>query len=138
NARLRMREQEATVKSERHARNLKTVQEISTSINSLMELDKILEATCRVAVELFGVDHCGLVRFEEPDCTRGWVVAEYPDLGTYGIEIPAHGVPVEEDLILSQKPLVLADVSKYEASLGPIREVFHQFDIRSILIVPVV
>jgi|GEM_PF-1483593 len=138
NARLRDNERAATQKAERRTRNLKAVQDVATSINSLMELDKILEATCRAAVELFGVDHCGLVLFEEPDYRRGWVAAEYPNLGTCGAEIPVQGVTLEEDLIRFQKPIVLTDVSEHEAALGPIQGIFYQFDICSILIVPVV
>ncbi len=137
NARLRTEEQKATQKAEWRARNLATVQEISTAISSLMELDQILEATCRAAVELFDVDHSGLVLFEEPNCEWGQVVAEYPGIGTRGLEIPVRGVPAEEQLIASQAPLILSDVSG-ESSLGPVRDIFDEFDIRSILIVPVV
>ncbi|HXW00842.1 MAG TPA: response regulator, partial [Anaerolineae bacterium] len=111
NTRLRDNEREATQRAEQRARNLKAVQEVATAISSLMELDKILEATCRAAVELFEVDHSGLVLFEESDYSRGWVAAEYPDLGAHGLEIPVQGIPAEEDLIQFQKPLVLADVS---------------------------
>lgn len=137
NARLRDKEKEATQQAERRARNLKAVQEISANISSLMELDKILESACRAAVELFGVDHSGLVLFDETDYKRGWVKAEYPDLGTRDIEIPVFGVLIEEQLVISKEPLVLADVSNGRL-LGPVGEIFGQFDIRSILIVPIV
>lgn len=135
--RLRDKEREATQTAERRACNLQAIQEVSTAINSLLELDKILEATCRAAVELFGVEHSGMVLFEEPDRERGWVMAEYPALGTLGLEIPVRGVRAEEDLIQSQEPLVLGDISR-EPTLGPVQDIFRQFNICSILIVPVV
>jgi PAS domain S-box-containing protein len=137
NARLLVKEQQATKEAEWRARTLKAIQEVSTAIGSLMELDKILRATCEAVVELFRVDHSGLVRFSQPDYERGWVLAEYPDLGAYGTEILAQGVPIEEELIASKKPVVLAEISD-EASLGPVRDVFNKFNICSILIVPVV
>jgi GAF domain-containing protein len=135
NARLIAREQEATQKAEQRARNLEAIQKVSTAISSLHELGKILDATCHAAVELFGVEHSGLVLFE-PDNARGQVVAEYPDVGTRGIEIPVHGVPAEERLTTSQEPLIISDVPG-EPSLGPVRDILSKFDIRSILIVPV-
>jgi GAF domain-containing protein/CheY-like chemotaxis protein len=135
NAHLIAREQEATQKAEQRARNLEAIQKVSTAISSLHELDEILDATCRAAVELFGVEHSGLVLFE-PDKARGQVVAEYPDLGTRGLEIPVRGVPAEERLTTSQEPLIISDVPG-EPSLGPVRDILGKFDIRSILIVPV-
>jgi GAF domain-containing protein/CheY-like chemotaxis protein len=135
NARLIAREQEATQKAEQRARNLEAIQKVSTAISSLHELGKILDATCHAAVELFGVEHSGLVLFE-PDNARGQVVAEYPGVGTRGLEIPVHGVPAEERLTTSQEPLIISDVPG-EPSLGPVRDILSKFDIRSILIVPV-
>lgn len=136
NARLRDKEKVATEKAKQRARNIAAVQKVSTAISSTLVLDKILEATCKAAVELFSVDHSGLVLFEEPDYERGQVVAEYPDLGTCGLEIPIRGVPAAEQFLASQEPVVLADIP-HELSLGPTRGIMGGFDIRSALIVPV-
>jgi GAF domain-containing protein/ActR/RegA family two-component response regulator len=137
NARLLTKEQQATQEVERRARTLKAIHEVSTAIGSLMALDKILQATCEAAVRLFEVDHSGLVRFDEPAYERGWVLAEYPNLGTQGVEILVNGVAIEEQLITAKAPVVLADVAA-ETSLGPIGEIFKKFDIYSILIAPMV
>jgi GAF domain-containing protein/CheY-like chemotaxis protein len=136
NAHLIAREQEATRQAEQRARNLEAIQEVSTAISSLHELDEILDATCRAAVEVFGVDHSGLVLFEA-DNVRGQVVAEYPNLGTRGIEIPVRGISAEERLTISKEPLIITDVGN-EPSLGPVQGILNSFDIRSILIAPVV
>lgn len=65
-------------------------------------------------------------------------MAEYPSLGLKESEIQVRGIPAEEELIATQRPIVFADVSQAGDVLGPVLEVFHQFDIRSILIVPVI
>jgi PAS domain S-box-containing protein len=110
--------------------------ETSVALLGERDLQDVLNTICRAAAQLFEVDHSGLVRFS-PDYTRGQVVAEYPDLGTRDTEIPVNGVLIEERLIASREPLVIADVAS-EPSLGALRDVFRRFDIRSILIVPVV
>jgi len=123
-------------KTRRWAASLETLQRRSATIASSLELDQVLREACQAAVELFDVDHSGLVIFE-PEYGRGKVVAEYPAKGTLGIEIPLSRVPAEKQLIATRDPLILSDVSK-ESGLGPVLDIFRQFDIRSILIVPVI
>ena len=136
NARLIDKEHKATREAEQRARNLKAIQEVLTSCTSLLDEEKSLDETCRAAVELLGAEHSGLVRFEEGH-ERGYVVAEFPNLGTRGQEIPVRGIPTEEALISTGEPLVLSDVAS-STSLGHVREVLKRFDIQSILFVPVV
>jgi len=122
--------------AEQRARNLATLQQVSATISSSFELDEILRLTCESTVKLFGVDHSGLVLFE-PGYKQGKVVAEYPDKGVLGVEIPVLGVPAEERLIATKEPLVLPDVTN-EPSLKTVLDILRRFDIRSILIVPMV
>jgi PAS domain S-box-containing protein len=136
NARLRREEHEATQEAKERARNLDTLQSLALTVGSSLDLDKTLGAACRAAVEFFQVDHSGLVLFG-PDQATGEVRAEYPKLGTTGKTIPVTGVPAEERLLQTAKPLVIHDVAEQE-SLGPVRDVLQDSDIRSVLIVPVV
>ncbi|MCI0395745.1 MAG: GAF domain-containing protein [Chloroflexi bacterium] len=117
-------------------RILKAIQEVSTAICSMQTLDEVLTVVCRVVVQLFKVDHSGLVVFDA-GFNEGKVVAEFPNLGTRGIKIPVRGVPAEEQLIESQQPLIVDNVTA-ETPLGPVQELLGKFDIQSILIMPVV
>lgn len=114
----------------------KAIQKITIAISSLHQLEDILNTTCNAAVELFGVDHSGLVLFDRT-YTSGHVAAEYPDRGTYGIRIPIKGIPGEEQLIKSKQPLVIPDVAQ-ATSFGVVAEMLQQLNICSMLIVPVV
>jgi GAF domain-containing protein len=121
----------------RQARDLQLLQRYLTEINSSLDLQQVQERTCQTAVEFFGVDHSGLVLFDE-DARFGTVAAEYPaDLGTRGLRIPLAGVPDEERLAQEGR-VVVADDVQHAAELGEVRDILHgQFAIQSILIVPV-
>jgi hypothetical protein len=69
---------------------MEAIWRIGATINSETDLDKILRLVCRAAVDLFPVDHSGLVLFA-PNQTTGVVKAEYPELGTIGTTIPLEG-----------------------------------------------
>ena len=120
----------------RRARSLETLQNLALTVNSSLDLDETLKAACRAAVELSNADHSGLVLFDS-NYAQGDVRAEYPALDTLGTIIPLRGVPAEEKLIETKKPLVIPDVINDE-SLGAIRAILLESDIQSILIVPVV
>ncbi|MCB0208476.1 MAG: GAF domain-containing protein [Anaerolineae bacterium] len=136
-ARLRAKEVAATEQAERRARNLEAIQQVSTKLNSTLEIEEIFESVCQAAVDLIEADHSGLVLFEGPKCEQGRVVAEYPPLGTQGLTIQVKGVPFEENLIATQQVIRLPEIIDKE-ELGPVAEIFDRFDIRSILIVPVI
>ncbi|MCB9079919.1 MAG: GAF domain-containing protein [Anaerolineaceae bacterium] len=137
NAQLRANEQAARQQAERRARNLEVIQQVSSSLNSTLEVDKILTLVCRAAVDLIKADHSGLVLFKAPAYTYGEVVAEYPAIGTSGVTIQVEGIPLQEGLITNGEPVVLSEITD-KAALGPAGAVFDQFDIRSVVIVPVV
>src|SRR6185436_18496736 len=74
-----------------------------------LELDEILSATCKAAVELLKVDHSGLMVFDsEPWCAR--VISEYPPIGTKGLTLPWRGVPAEEQMVTFKQPILVPDV----------------------------
>lgn len=103
---------------------------------SFSNLDGIVVPTCRLAVEFFKVDHSAIVFFDH-DFRQGQVIAEYPDLHIVGLTIPVHDIPAEENLIIHKEPIVFHRALE-ELSLGSVREIFEQLDIRSILIVPII
>jgi GAF domain-containing protein len=118
------------------AHRQETLQKLALTLNSRLQLDEILKATCQAAVEFFNADHSGLV-LVEPDLNQGRVLAEYPAMGTLGAIIPLRGVPAEENLMIAHAPLAISAIAG-EESLGVVRDILLGFDIQSILIVPVV
>ena len=119
----------------RERKILTALQQVATAISSALDLEEIFKRTCQAAVELFGVDHSGLVRFEGNE--QGKIVAEFPDKGTLGCIIQVRGVPLEERLVYQQEVLNIPEVEA-EHSLGSVRDTLLSFGIQSILIVPVV
>ncbi len=122
--------------TDRRARNLETLQTLALTINSSLDLDETLKRACQAAVKFLNADHSGLVLFDS-DYAQGRVKAEYPTVGTLGKIIPVRGVPAEEQLIETKEPLVIPDMTS-DDSLGSVLDIFREFDIQSILIVPVV
>ncbi len=126
----------------REQKILSALQQVSAAINSALDINEILRRTCQAVVELFGVDHSALVRFE-PDLSFGKAVAEYPDRETLGIRralgtiIPVRGVPAEERLVYQKEVLNIPDVDS-STELGRVRDIFLDFGIHSILVVPIV
>ena len=122
--------------AEQRAKNLHAVLDVSQTAISSLDLERILNATCGAAVDLLKVDHSGLVLFDQ-DLAIGKVCAEYPEIGTVGVEFPLHGVPAEEQLIATKKPLMVPDVAS-EPGFDPVRDILTKLGTCSILIVPIV
>ncbi|HEV7683907.1 MAG TPA: GAF domain-containing protein [Pyrinomonadaceae bacterium] len=114
---------------------LKSVLEVSTKVNSSLDLERILNSTCQAAVELLGADHSGFVRFDE-NFEMGCVYAEFPEMGMVGDIIPLRDMPAGEEFIRAPKPFMVSDVAT-EPKLGPGREILSNRGICSTLIVPV-
>ncbi|MEM7115392.1 MAG: GAF domain-containing protein [Chloroflexota bacterium] len=117
-------------------RNRAYLQEVMTAINTKTELYDIFDITCRSIVELFGVTHCGLVKFDDDQVT-GKVVAEYPMIGTLDMAFPVQGIPAEEQLIESKQPFIAEDVAECE-ELGEVRRTILGHNIQALMIVPIV
>lgn len=135
-ARLSANEQTIADKALQRTRNREAIQEVLSIINSKSSLQEILETVCSAVVELFHVDHSGLVRFAD-DFTEGTVVAEYPHMGMGSQPIPVQNVPVEEQLLTSKKPFMTSNIAE-EPGLGPVYHLLHEHNIQSILIIPII
>jgi PAS domain S-box-containing protein len=122
--------------AQKRAQALDTALRVSTTINSSLHSDEILNATCKAAVELFNVSHSGLVLFG-PDFQEARVVAEYPAFGIVGHDIRLAEVPAEHDLLTTGQPLAITDLD-HDTRLAEVGEMMCWYGIRSTLIVPVV
>jgi PAS domain S-box-containing protein len=121
--------------AKQRADNLDAVLRVSQTVTSSLDLERILSATCQAAVELLGVDHSGLVLFDDK-MTTGKVYAEYPEIGATGVTFPLHGVPVEEQLVALKEPLMVPDVA-IEPGFDPVRHVLTKLGTCSILVIPI-
>lgn len=129
----------AQINYERERRISNKLHELSLDINSAIELQEILDHTCKAAVDILNVDHSGLVLFSK-DLTKGEVIAEYPfRMGIKGREIQVKGVPIEERLVYDKKIINIPDVNRNEyKSLKDVIPTLRDYGISSLLIVPVV
>lgn len=117
---------------------LEILENLSLTISASLNLDEILKKTCQAAVELFDVDHSGLVLFD-PDYVKGTATTEYPTAtSTTGTVIPLQGVPLEEKLIKEREPIIIFDIEN-EEGLGQVREIMYgKFNIHSTVFIPVI
>jgi len=122
--------------AKRRADNLDAILRVSRTAISSLDLQRILTATCQAAVDLLKVDHSGLVLFDE-NLMTGKVCAEFPEMNITGLVLPMHGVPAEERLIASKEPLIVTDL-RNEPGFDSVRDILAKFDIRSMLITPIV
>jgi ActR/RegA family two-component response regulator len=121
----------------RERKMLEKLNQLSSEINAALELNEILELTCRAAVEIFNVDHSGVVLFRK-DLQSGDVIAEYPtQKKIVGKEIKIKGIPIEEKLVYDKEIIHVPDVFNFK-SLKEVHTILTCFDIRSLLIVPVI
>ncbi|HEY5838426.1 MAG TPA: GAF domain-containing protein [Pyrinomonadaceae bacterium] len=99
--------------------------------------EETLTAVCKAAVKLVGVDHSGLVLFEN-NLEFGTVCAEYPPArnSAVGRRVQIRGIPLEEQLA-ERKPFVVNDV-RGEVALGTVRDLLLDVGVGSILVVPIV
>ena len=117
---------------------LQGIQRLSTTIASSLQFQEVLDRTCQAAVELFGVEHSGLVLFDR-EHESGIVRGEYPgNPCTVGTRVPVRGVPAEESLAVRGETLHVSDIREARSELGPVYEILDGFGVQSILVVPII
>jgi GAF domain-containing protein len=102
------------------------------------DFQRTLTVVCETAVKLVGVDHSGLVIFDQ-DLKAGTVFAEYPAHPATALKqrVRVSGIPVEEKLVHERQPIVINDV-RNDSSLGPVQPVLVNLGIKSIVVVPII
>jgi len=118
------------------AETLANLQKFLTLLNPSLNLSEMLTGAARQLVEMFGVDHSGMLRFG-PDDRTGEVIAEYPPQGAVGLTVPLTDYPLVERLKAKQKPLAILEAQR-DPLMGPARTTMRQLGIKSIVIIPLV
>ena len=135
NARLYGAEQSRLQDEARRVERLRRVQEISSHLNSSLELDKVLSNACQQFVRLMEVDHCGIVLFDGAGQT-GLVVAEYPPTGAAGAQISVD-IPAVKQMIVDRQPFASFNVAA-DPRFGEDVISLKQLGVQSILILPLI
>lgn len=109
NTRLLNEATNTLARMERRARRLASLHMVATMINSTLDIQEILARSAKMLVELFHIDHVGVVRMSKED-NNAYLVAEYPYTGLVGTLIARSGTTDYDRLtamMRSGKPFVL-------------------------------
>jgi len=118
------------------AETLANLQKFLTLLNPSLNLSEMLTGVARQLVEMFGVDHSGMLRFGHDD-PAGEVIAEYPPQGAVGLTVPLTDYPLVDRLKAEQKPLTILDAQR-DPLMGQARATMRHLGIKSIVIIPLV
>lgn len=119
----------------RRAAALAQAQQLFSAISVSLELNAVLRITTAELTPLFGVDHSGIVLFDEAKAS-GRVVAEYPNTDALGIDLQLN-YPAAQELIRTKQPVAIDDLEN-DTRMGRTRDTLLQMGIHSILIAPLV
>jgi PAS domain S-box-containing protein len=121
---------------ETRARNLQSILQIYTHINSPFNLEQALRAACQAAVQMLNVNHSWLMLFDVKS-RRTKILAEYPKRGATGQHFTASCMEDDEKLISLKEPFVINDVET-DAPPGETRRLLLKLNVRSAMLVPVI
>jgi GAF domain-containing protein len=135
NARLYSLEQTRLQAEARRSEQWRRMQEITSTLNASLDLDRVLSNACEQLVRLLETDHCGIVLINEDDLS-GQLVAEYPATGSIGLLVPLN-YPWFEQLLKDQQPFASFNAPE-DPMFGPSQATLKELGIKSILIAPLV
>ncbi len=118
------------------AETLANLQKFLTLLDSSLHLNEMLTNVARQLVEMFNVDHSGMLLFGEND-DSGEVIAEYPPQGAVGLRVPLLRYPLSDKLKVDHKPAAVLH-AQTDPQMGSARPVMRSLGIQSILIIPLV
>ncbi len=133
NVRLYSAEQQRLQDEAKRAEQWHRVQQLSSTLNASLNLEQVLTTAAETFVQLFEVDHCGIILLSK-DKQFGQLVAECPATDILGITIPME--PAIQELLELRKLFVSSNVeqdpqiNKYES--------LKALGVKSIMIAPLV
>jgi signal transduction histidine kinase/DNA-binding response OmpR family regulator len=110
NARLHTQAEENILAQEKRARRLDSIQRIASIVSSTLNTQEVLSRAAKLLVEMFRVDHVGIVQVN-PDDQNVYVVAEYPDTGILGSIVAQKDSPQYQALssaMFDNKPIIIS------------------------------
>lgn len=118
------------------ADTLTNLQKFLTLLNPSFNLNDMLTNVARQLVEMFEVDHSGVLFFGETD-VEGRVIAEYPHQGAVALKVPLTEYPLMDRMKIERKPLQVGDAQN-DPGMGSARPTMRLLGIQSIAIIPLV
>jgi GAF domain-containing protein len=112
---------------------MRSLAEATKTVSSALESTEVLNRAARSVVETLRVEHVGIVVFDLVK-RAGTVVAEYPDSGLIGVQVPMYE-PLYERMQTSRTPFVVPNVDDSE-HLGPIKEGLQAIGVKSVALIP--
>ncbi|QPC82741.1 GAF domain-containing protein [Phototrophicus methaneseepsis] len=85
NAQLHSKAAQTLQELEQRAQRLARLNDLAMTITGSLKQERILRKAAAALVDLFGVDHCGIVLFNHEHV--GYLAAEYPDWGLIGNDV---------------------------------------------------
>jgi GAF domain-containing protein len=118
------------------AETLANLQKVLTLLDPASDLEEMLTNVARQLVEMFGVDHSGVLLYGADD-VEGVVIAEYPPQAAVGLKLPLTNYPLVTQLKAQRKPLAVLD-AQHDPIMGAVRPTMQKLGIHSILIIPLI
>lgn len=118
------------------AETLTNLQKFLKLLNPSLNLDQMLTDVARQLVQMFNVDHSGMLLFDVND-EEGVVLAEYPPQGTVGLHVPLADYPLLDRLKIERRPISVYDAQN-DPVMGPAQPTMRRLGIQSIVILPLV
>jgi signal transduction histidine kinase len=134
-ARLQMRLRASLKASEQRARRLASIDRITSIIASTLNRDEVLQMSAQMMVELFNVDHCGIVLIDD-DAQDAMLVAEYPDQGNFGMHFGTAGLERIREMFHYNTVVSLPEVQTAEVVDEAGRKALERVGARSTLLAP--
>ena len=110
------------------------LQKVLNLLDPALELEEMLTKVSQQLVEMFQVDHCGVLLFGAED-VEGVVIAEYPSQDAVGLKVPLTDYPLIEQLKIEREPIAVFDAQR-DPFMGQVRHTMQHLGIQSILIIP--
>ena len=136
NARLYRDARSTAAIAERRADNLALVHRISRLISSSLDPQAVVRITAEQMVQLFGVDHCGIMLFDESGA-HGEVVAEFPARGALGARAIFEPGDFLEDQPGRGQPGYVTDIGA-DPRLRALRHIARRLQIQATLLIPLI
>ena len=105
-------------------------------LNPSLELEEMLTEVAQQLVTMFGVDHSGVVLFDD-DHRAGVVVAEFPSQGNVGLRVQLTDYPIFDQLKQKQHPIGVID-AQHDPGMGNAQTIMQKLGITSIAIIPLI
>jgi GAF domain-containing protein len=133
NIRLLEDAQTRALQLQSQVRALEMLNELSAIVSTRRDEQKLFDDSAQTLVKALGVDHCGIVIFEE-NTGSGVVLGEYPHNGIAGMRIDMSTDPVNQELRRTKAP-VLVSAGDWDVD-NPTIEMLKRIDTYSLLVLP--